>query len=72
MDAEDAPGTAAVMCFACLTLTCRHQSCAGTVPAITSFEGTALCRDCARAAVDGLREHYLGTKPRVEYVERDD
>lgn len=43
-----------IMCFACVTATCRHSGCGGMIPVLTYFEGTALCMDCAAATVDGL------------------
>lgn len=52
-----APLPTVPMCFACMTATCRHKHCGGMVPAITYYEGTALCLDCASATVDGIRAH---------------
>lgn len=49
------PPPGPLMCFACVTATCQHRRCDGMIPAVTSFEGTALCLDCASATVDGLR-----------------
>lgn len=53
--ALDVPPAGPLVCFACVTATCRHQRCVGMIPAVTTFEGTALCFDCASASVEGLR-----------------
>lgn len=49
------PTVRPILCFACVTATCRHRHCDGIIAALTYFEGTALCQDCASATVDGLR-----------------
>ena len=41
------PPVALVACFGCAAGACGHEDCDGTVPMVTYFEGTALCRDCA-------------------------
>lgn len=38
------------MCFPCVVAICGHRRCDGVIPALTYFEGTALCQDCAAPA----------------------
>jgi hypothetical protein len=56
------PPPGPLTCFACLTNTCPHSPATrassvhggGYVPAVTTFEGTALCQDCAMQTAQTL------------------
>lgn len=52
---SSAPPVAPIMCFPCLTASCKHRDRShggDLIPALTYFQGTTLCLDCAiRAAV---------------------
>lgn len=41
------PLAAPPKCFPCVAAICGHRHCDGTIPALTYFEGTGLCQDCA-------------------------
>jgi hypothetical protein len=42
-----------LMCFRCVTAACRHEDCPGNIPALTAYQGTLLCADCAELVAAG-------------------
>jgi len=46
------PRAGPLTCFWCLIAACAHQRCEGTIPAVTAYNGTLYCFDCAERAAN--------------------